>query len=228
MDKKCILVIEDESAIRTNVAQNLEKQGFEVFAFDTAEKVLESDLLSLADAVIMDIRLPGMNGWDATALVKKSNADLPVLILTAYSDLESRVQGFETGADDYIIKPFFIEELIARVKTVLKRYEMLPGTKKFYKIEDLYIDMKRKTVYRNELPVKLSLTEFKLLVLLAEEHGVPVSKEEIHKRIWKGRYSVGDNTIEVYINLLRNKIDKNFAKKLIQTKTGFGYYLLKD
>ena len=108
-----------------------------------------------------------------------------------------------------------------------KRYELVPGSKRFYEIDDLYIDMRKKTVERNKIPVKLSLTEFNLLALLAEEHGIPVSKEEIHKRIWKGKYSVGDNTIEVYINLLRNKIDKQYAKKLIQTKTGFGYYLLK-
>ena len=228
MDKKCILVIEDESAIRNNLMENLETEGFEVFAFDTAEKALASELIPEADAIIMDIRLPGIDGWEATEMVKKVNEDLPVLMLTAYSDLESRVHGFQAGADDYIIKPFFIEELIARVKAVIKRYELVPGSRRFYEIEDLYIDMKRKQVSRNNISLKLSITEFNLLVLLAEEHGNPVSKEEIHKKIWKGKYSVGDNTIEVYINLLRNKIDKNFPRKLIQTKTGFGYYLHKE
>ena len=135
-------------------------------------------------------------------------------MLTAYSDVNYRVQGFETGADDYIIKPFFMEELIARLKTVLKRYELIPGRKSYYEVGDLSLDLRSKVVTRKKQTIKLSLTEFNLLALLAEEQGSPVSKEEISQKVWKGRYSVGDNTIEVYINLLRNKIDKPFPKKL--------------
>jgi len=150
---------------------------------------------------------------------------MPVIMLTAYNDISHRVQGFETGADDYLIKPFFMEELIARIKAVLKRYEIAPGKKSFYEVGDLSIDVRSKAVIRNQQKIKLSLTEFNLLVLLAEEQGNPVSKEEIMQKVWKGRYSVGDNTIEVYINLLRNKIDRPFSHKLIHTKPGFGYFL---
>ena len=228
MDRKCILLIEDETTLRTHLQEALDKQGFESFPFQCAETALASCLIAQADAVIMDIRLPGIDGWDATVQVKKINQDLPVLMLTAYSDLESRVQGFDSGADDYIIKPFFMEELIARLRAILKRYEFASSSKKSYEIDDMYIDMKNKLVYRNNLEIKLTATEFNLLVLLAEEQGSPVSKEEIHKRIWKGKYSVGDNTIEVYINLLRNKIDKHSTRKLIQTKTGFGYLLVTN
>ena len=102
---------------------------------------------------------------------------------------------------------------------------MAPGGKRFYQVSDLNIDIKGKEVFRGKEMIKLSQTEFNLLALLAEGNGSPVSKEEIMKKVWKGKYSVGDNTIEVYINLLRNKIDKSFPHKLIHTKPGFGYYL---
>ena len=226
--KKCIVVIEDELTVQQNLVENLSTNGFDVFAYDSAEKGLESDIISFADAVIMDIKLPGINGWQATTLLKNRYASIPVIMLTAYNDISYRVQGFETGADDYVIKPFFMEELLARIKAVLKRYEMVPGKKSFYEIGDLSIDLRSKSVIRNKEKIKLSLTEFNLLSFLAEQQGNPVSKEEIMQKVWKGRYSVGDNTIEVYINLLRNKIDRPFKNKLIHTKPGFGYYLSQD
>jgi two-component system, OmpR family, copper resistance phosphate regulon response regulator CusR len=226
--RKSIIIIEDEHAVQQSLAENLVRNGFDVFAFDTAELAINSDILDLADAIIMDIRLPGMNGWEATERIKKRYSGVPIIMLTAYSDVRQRVQGFETGADDYIIKPFFVEELLARLRAVLKRYEMIPGGKRFYEIDDLNIDTKAKIVFRGKFPVKLSLTEFNLLALLADADGSPVSKDEILRKVWNGRYSVGDNTIEVYINLLRNKIDKPFPKKLIHTKPGFGYYLATD
>jgi len=224
-EKKCIVVIEDELTVQQNLVENLARNGFDVFAYDSAEKGLSSDIIGYADAVIMDIKLPGMDGWQATTQIKNRYASMPVIMLTAYNDISHRVQGFETGADDYLIKPFFMEELIARIKAVLKRYEIAPGKKSFYEVGDLSIDVRSKAVIRNQQKIKLSLTEFNLLVLLAEEQGNPVSKEEIMQKVWKGRYSVGDNTIEVYINLLRNKIDRPFSHKLIHTKPGFGYFL---
>ena len=226
--KKCIVVIEDEASVQQNMLENLVRNGFDVFAYSKAEEAIESEILHVADAVIMDIRLPGINGWQATSIIKKNNAALPVLMVTAYSDVHSRLQGFETGADDYIIKPFFMEELIARLKTILKRYDLAPGGKRFYQVGDLNIDLKGKSVFRDQYAIKLSQTEFNLLALLAEGNGLPVSKEEILKKIWKGKYSVSDNTIEVYINLLRNKIDKPFPNKLIHTKPGFGYFLSQE
>jgi two-component system, OmpR family, copper resistance phosphate regulon response regulator CusR len=226
--KKCIFVIEDEIVVQQSLVENLTKNGFEVFAFDSAEQGLDSDMLEYADAVIMDIRLPGIDGWQATSLIKNRYSAMPVIMLTAYNDISYRIQGFETGADDYLIKPFFMEELIARIRAVLRRYEMVPGKKNFFEVDNLSIDLRSKTVTRDEQKIKLSLTEFKLLTLLAEEQGNPVSKEEIMQKVWKGRYSVGDNTIEVYINLLRNKIDRPFSDKLIHTKPGFGYYLSKN
>lgn len=227
-DKKCILVIEDEVVVQQGLVETLTIKGFDAYAYDTAEKVLNTDIINLADAIIMDIRLPGINGWEATSLIKKRYPLMPVIMLTAYSDVNYRVQGFETGADDYIIKPFFMEELVARLKAVLKRYELIPGKKSYFEISDLSIDLRSKLVMRNGQIIKLSLTEFNLLALLAEGQGTPASKDEIMQKVWRGRHSVSDNTIEVYINLLRNKVDKPFAKKLIHTKPGFGYYIAPE
>jgi two-component system, OmpR family, copper resistance phosphate regulon response regulator CusR len=227
-DKKCILVIEDEIVVQQGLVEALTTKGFEAYAYDTAEKVLNTDIINLADAVIMDIRLPGIDGWEATSLIKKRYPLMPVIMLTAYSDVNYRIQGFETGADDYIIKPFFMEELVARLNAVLKLYELIPGKKSYYEIGDLSIDLRSKLVMRNRQIVKLSLTEFNLLALLAEGQGSPVSKEEIMQKVWRGKHTVGDNTIEVYINLLRNKIDKPFSEKLLHTKPGFGYYIASE
>jgi two-component system, OmpR family, copper resistance phosphate regulon response regulator CusR len=223
--KKNIVLIEDEDMVQQSIEENLQRNGYEVFSFSSAEAALNSESISNSDAIIMDIGLPGINGLEATELIKNNYEGTPVIMLTAYSEVDHRLQGFKTGADDYIIKPFFMEELLARLKTVLRRYEMVPGGKKIYKIADLEINAKSKTARRAETTIKFSLTEFNLLILLADADGYPVSKEEILKKIWKGRYTVGENTVEVYINLLRNKIDRNHGKKLIHTKPGFGYYL---
>jgi two-component system, OmpR family, copper resistance phosphate regulon response regulator CusR len=220
-----VIVVEDESVVQRNLQDHLERNGFNVFSYSSAEDAFESGMLANTNAVIMDVGLPGMTGLEATQYIKTKFPEIPVIILTAFSEVNHRVQGFETGADDYIIKPFFVEELMARLKSVLRRYEMIPGSKKAYNIADLTIDMKSKSVSRSNTPIRLSLTEFNLLSLLADSEGFPVSKEDILKKIWKGRYAVSENTVEVYINLLRNKIDRNFTQKLIHTRPGFGYYL---
>lgn len=223
--QKLILIVEDEPLVQKNLAENLSAKGFETIGYISAEEMLASALLDAASLVIMDIQLPGMTGLEATAKLKERFPFLPVIMLTAYSEVNHRVEGFATGADDYLIKPFFMEELVARIHAVQKRYEMVPFVTHLHIIADLTIDNRLKTVSRSNQPIKLSQTEFNLLVYLAEEEGHPVTKEQIFQRVWKGRYNVSENTIEVYINLLRNKIDKPFEKKLIHTKPGFGYYL---
>jgi two-component system copper resistance phosphate regulon response regulator CusR len=223
--KKLILIAEDEPLVQKNLAENLSAKGFETVGYSSAEEMLNSALVDTASLVIMDIQLPGMNGLEATAELKKRFPSLPVIMLTAYSGVNHRVEGFATGADDYLIKPFFMEELIARIHAVQKRYEMVPSITHLHTIADLIIDKRSKSVSRSSQPIKLSQTEFNLLVYLAEEEGHPVTKEQIFQRVWNGRYNVSENTIEVYINLLRNKVDKPFEKKLIHTKPGFGYYL---
>jgi len=223
--KKFIMIIEDEPAVQKNLSERLESEGYETFVYGTAEKALEGGLSTLANAAIVDINLPGINGLEAVSLLRKQNGMLPVIFLTAYSDVQFRLEGFNAGADDYIIKPFFMDEFIARLKTLLKRYELIPGNLKEYVIGNIEINVRTKTVHRKSLFIKLSSTEFNLLLLLAEANGRPVAKDEIIKKIWKDKYHVGENTVEVYINFLRNKIDKGHKEKLIHTKPGFGYYL---
>ncbi|WP_315823304.1 response regulator transcription factor [Paraflavitalea speifideaquila] len=185
MEKKQVIVIEDEELVQQSLVEGLSHNGFEVYAFGSAEQAIRAEALHVADAIIMDIKLPGMDGWVATQHIRQDNKGIPVIMVTAFSDLNHRIQGFETGADDYIIKPFFMEELVARLKAVIKRYEMIPGSKRFYQVGDLDIDAKSKAVFRQKNPIKLSITEFNLLALLADGDGMPVSKEEIMKKYGK-------------------------------------------
>src|SRR5215211_1173449 len=119
-----VIVVEDESVVQKNLQDHLERNGFTVFSYASAEDAFESGMLANTNAVIMDVGLPGITGLEATQYIKTRFPEIPVIILTAFSEVNHRVQGFETGADDYIIKPFFVEELMARLKSVLRRYEM--------------------------------------------------------------------------------------------------------
>ncbi len=224
-EKKTIIVVEDEQLVQQTLLESLSIKNFEVYGYASAEEAFNSELLPYASLVVMDIQLSGMTGLEATALIKNQFPGLPVIMLTAFSEVEYRLEGFEKGADDYVIKPFFTDELLARINAVLKRYELLPGKKIAYQVGDLTVDIRSKSAARSGQTIKLSQTEFNLLAFLAEEEGHPVSKEQIIQKVWDGRYNISDNTIEVYINLLRNKIDKPFPLKLIRTKPGFGYYL---
>src|SRR6188768_1044149 len=160
--KKFIMIIEDEPAVQKNLSERLESEGYETFVYGTAEKALEGGLSTLANAAIVDINLPGINGLEAVSLLRKQNGMLPVIFLTAYSDVQFRLEGFNAGADDYIIKPFFMDEFIARLKTLLKRYELIPGNLKEYVIGNIEINVRTKTVHRKSLFIKLSSTEFNL------------------------------------------------------------------
>ena len=147
-------------------------------------------------------------------------------MLTAFDDFDDKIQGFEIGADDYITKPFFMKEVVARLKAILKRFSKkdIKAEEKIW-VHDLLIDTLQKKVFRNNTPIDLTQREYNLLVKLAEAKGNIVSKKEINQSIWEGSLDENNNTIEVYINFLRKKIDKPFDTHLLRTKIGFGYYL---
>lgn len=145
-------------------------------------------------------------------------------MLTAIGQIQDKVEAFDLGADDYLVKPFHFEELFARVKALLKRTDK-PAEDERIVVEDLTIDMKNKSVTRGELQINLTAKEFTLLTLLARNRDRVISKQEILEKVWDLNFDTGTNTIEVYISFLRNKIDKPFEHKLIHTKPGFGYYI---
>ena len=227
MSKK-LLLVEDDVKLSNDINRQLVFEGFEVdTAFDglIGERLVQRNQY---DCLLFDVNMPGKNGYALAESVRTMKKTTPIILLTAFGEIEDKLQGFDCGADDYITKPFYFKELLARIKVALKRSEHYSVENKSIIIADLVIDLVKKEVYRNGILIKLTAREFLLLQLLAEAQGRPVSKKELIKTVWGTSFEIHTNTIEVFINLLRNKIDRNFSLKLIKTRSGFGYYLGKD
>jgi DNA-binding response OmpR family regulator len=221
-----ILLVEDDVHIAADVKSRLTAEGFNIeVLYDglLAEKLI---VRKNFDCIILDINIPGKNGFDVCKAIRHQNIKVPVLMLTAFGEVEDKVQGFDSGADDYLTKPFYFQELLARVRALLKRSSS-PGNAeaKQIVIEDLVIDPTGKKVTRNGNAIKLTAREFDILEVLAMAKGNSVSKKELIQRIWNTSVEVNTNTIEVFINSIRNKIDKNYDRKLVHTRPGFGYYV---
>jgi len=217
-----ILLAEDEVKLGIVIQQQLIKQGYEVdLAVDglMAEKLFKQNSYNL---LLLDINLPHKNGIELCKIFRHTNKDVPIIMLTALDQIKDKVAAFNFGADDYIVKPFHFDELYARIKVFLKRTES-----NFEKltVANLEIDVETKQVTRGTQNIVLTSKEFKLLVLLVRAKGKIVSKQEILEKVWDLTFDTGTNTIEVYISFLRNKVDKGFEAKLIQTKQGFGYFI---
>ncbi len=225
-----ILIVEDEVKVANAVKKGLEENGFEVeVAYDgRMGKSLAAG--QDFDLVILDLNLPHNNGYEICEVIRRRNAKVPVIMLTALGGMDDKMQAFELGADDYLVKPFDFRELLARIRVFLKRAgaEVAPDQRFRMMIADLEIDRERKEVWRGGKKIPLTAKEFQLLELLALHKGKVISKMTIAERVWNIDFDTGTNVIEVYINFLRKKIDKDFDRKLLHTKTGMGYYLAEE
>lgn len=225
-ENKKILLVEDDVELNANIKDALVAEGFEVeCAFDggIAERLLKTNRY---DCVLIDLNLPGKNGYEICADYRKNNKLTPILILTAFNTLDDKVKGFEHGADDYLTKPFYIRELILRIRALLKRsstHQIIEEEE--YSLHGIYINYTRKKVVRNGQEVGLTPREYQVLLKLVKSGGDFVSKKELIETIWGSATGMHTNTIEVYINFLRKKIDKPFDKENIKTKIGYGYYI---
>jgi len=178
------------------------------------------------DLYILDVNVPLINGIEVCKKIRATDKSIPILMLTAYSDVENKIIAFESGADDYLVKPFYLEELLARINALLRRsYGAQESNKPVFTIDDLVIYTGEMKVTRAGKEIILTPKEYKLIEILAFEEGRPVSKQTIAAKVWDINFETGTNTIEVYINYLRNKIDKGFNRPLVHTRAGFGYYL---
>jgi DNA-binding response OmpR family regulator len=178
------------------------------------------------DLYILDVNVPLINGIEVCKKIRAADQSKPILVLTAYSDVENKIIAFESGADDYLVKPFHLEELFARIQALLRRsYQALESNKPVFVIDDLVIHTGQMKVTRAGKEIVLTPKEYKLIEILAFEEGRPVSKQTIAAKVWDINFETGTNTIEVYINYLRNKIDKGHHRPLVHTRAGFGYYL---
>jgi two-component system copper resistance phosphate regulon response regulator CusR len=220
-----ILLAEDEPKLSQVVQEELTHQGYITdVAYDgnIAEKLFKQHPYSL---VLLDINLPYKNGFALCKEFREINSAIPIIMLTALGELKDKMDAFNLGADDYLVKPFEFEELSARIKVFLKRAENAPSVSDKIVVADLEIDMENKTVSRSGKNINLTAKEFALLVLLSRNKGKVISKTDILEKVWDLNFDTGTNTIEVYISFLRNKIDKPYETKLIHTKPGFGYYV---
>lgn len=225
-----ILVVEDEVKVANAVKKGLEENGFEVdVAYDgRMGKSLASS--NSYDLVILDLNLPHHNGYEICEVIRQKNIRIPIIMLTALGGMDDKMQAFELGADDYLVKPFDFRELLARIRVFLKRAGADVQQNSLYKIviADLEIDREKKEVTRSGKKISLTAKEYQLLEFLALHKGKVISKLTIAEKVWDIDFDTGTNVIEVYMNFLRKKIDKDFENKLLHTKTGMGYYLADE
>jgi two-component system, OmpR family, copper resistance phosphate regulon response regulator CusR len=221
-----ILLVEDEPKVAEFIRKGLKEQQHTI---DVAYDGLYGEKLALAneyDLIILDVIIPYMNGIELCRQIRKYKVDVPILMLTAMGTTQDKITGFDAGVDDYLVKPFHFEELLARIKALGRRKLLsAPGT--VYRISDLEVDTYKKTVKRNDKKIELTAKEFALLELLVVNRNRVMSRAYIAETVWGIDFNRGTNVIDVYINYLRNKIDKEFGQPLIHTVIGMGY-VLKD
>lgn len=216
--------MEDDPEISSFIKLGLEKNDCIVdLVYDSAmgEKL---GLKKKYDVIILDVIVPGINGFELCKKLRDNHIKTPILMLTSLDSTEDKVTGFENGADDYLLKPFQFQELLARIRALHRRSTDSFVTSNL-KISDLEIDTIAKKVKRSNIDIKLTAREYKILELLANNKGKVFQRIEIIEKIWGNTFDTGTNVIDVHINALRNKIDKNFDCKLIQTVIGIGYVL---
>lgn len=223
-----ILIVEDEKRVADLLKEGLEEYGYHTMvAYDGAMglRLFQSYSFQL---VISDIILPKLDGFELCKEIRKQNTQIPVLMLTALGSTDDKLDGFDSGADDYMTKPFDFRELIARVKVLLKRDAPVAQQPTHISYADLSIDLNRHEVSRENISIKLSPKEYNLLVYMVENAERVISRVEIAEKVWNTHFDTGTNFIDVYINYLRKKIDKGYNKKLIHTKAGVGFILTEN
>ena len=215
-----LLLIEDERKVASFIARSLRENAHTVDIADTGEKGLNLATKMSYDAILLDVRLPGMSGIQVCSELRQSGISAPILMLTARSLVEQRVEGLDAGADDYLIKPFALAELHARVRALTRRV----GSEKLH-CADLELDRKRRCVTRASTQIVLTQKELSLLELLLIRSPEPVGRTEIVEHVWSCDFDTETNLVEVYVNRLRQKIDQDHRPKLIHTVRGVGYRL---
>ena len=221
-----ILVVDDERAVRESLRRALELEGYEIeLAADGQEalQLLETNGDAQPDAVILDVLMPGVDGLEVCRRLRRSGNRVPVLMLTARDEIENRVAGLDAGADDYVTKPFALEELVARVRALLRRVS--PGDDELLRFGDLELDPGTREVRRGGDPIELTRTEFALLELFMTNPRQVLTRSIIFERVWGYDFGFASNSLDVYIGYLRRKTEAGGKSRLIQTVRGVGYAL---
>lgn len=223
-----ILVIEDEPKVASFIKQGLEEQSNNVtVAYDGffGHKLATENEF---DVIVLDLMIPYINGLDLCKKLREEGIKTPILMLTALGTTDDKVTGLETGADDYMVKPFEFKELVARIRALSKRFTDTVQLPKILKVADLEMNLNEKSVKRGGKHIDLTAKEFSLLEFLLRNKNRVVSRAEISEKVWDIHFDTGTNVIDVYVNFLRKKVDKEFDRKLIQTMVGMGYVIKSD
>jgi DNA-binding response OmpR family regulator len=225
-----VLVIEDEQKVAAFIKSGLELHGYIVdLAYDgfIGEKFVATRDYHI---ILLDIVIPVVNGIELCKRIKQQKPNLPILMLTALGTTSDKVIGFEAGADDYLVKPFDFDELLVRIKALTKRMGQTPyqPNNTILQVSDLKLDLDKKIAYRADKSISLTAKEFDLLAYFMRNEGRVISKVELAEKVWEITFDTGTNVVEVYINILRKKIDRDFTHKLLHTRIGLGYVLNRE
>lgn len=224
---RTVLIIEDDRRIAQNISRGLREEGYHT---EVAYEGYNGRALALTgqyDLILLDINLPGLNGYELCRTLRTERPNLPIIMLTALGEIDDKVEGLERGADDYMVKPFDLRELSARVAGCFRRAAQRTNSdqEEVLKVADLILNVSSKVVCRQNTLIELTAKEFSLLEYLMRNRGRVVSKADLAEKVWNLNFDPGTNIIEVYINYLRKKVDRDFEPKLIQTRPGLGYML---
>lgn len=219
-----ILIVEDELKIARFLELELTHEGYEVSIENNGLAGLEKSQAETFDLVLLDVMLPGLSGMEVCRRIRRESS-VPVIMLTAKGEVTDKVMGLDIGADDYLTKPFEIEELLARIRAALRRTEAKEPEVNELLVGDLLLDKKTRRVFRGTVEIELTKREFELLEFLMLNEGIVINREQLLEKVWERKYYNSTNSVDVYIRYLREKIDSGYTKKYLHTVRGFGYVI---
>jgi len=218
-----ILIVEDQITILQSLKQGLEENGFTVDAVDNGISGKEMAEANGYNVIILDVMMPGLNGIELCSYLRNKGITTPILFLSALDAVEDKVIGLDSGGDDYLVKPFSFEEVLARIRVLNRRNQGEVNVSKKFISGSLDVNFDMKEAFREGKNLNLTKKEFRLLEFFVSNQGKLLTKAEIAEKVWDIDFDTGTNVVEVYVNYLRNKLDKGYEYKMIQTKFGLGY-----
>jgi two-component system response regulator MprA len=216
-------VAEDDRAVRESVTRALELEGYVVTAVTEGIAALEAASRPDVDLLLLDLGMPNMDGLTVCRRLRSAGSRLPILVLTARTEVSDRVSGLDAGADDYLPKPFSLDELLARVRALLRRHTPSNSSATVLQLQDLTLDSSRREVHRGSRKIELTKTEFDLLHILLEQTGIVLSREYLYEHIWGFNFETNSKSLDVYIGYLRRKLEEGGESRLLHTARGVGY-----
>jgi two-component system response regulator MprA len=218
-----VVIAEDDPSVRKAVQRVLELEGYTVTAVNDGQAALDTILVKTPDAAVLDVSMPFLDGLSVCKELRHRGNRTPILLLTARHEVGDRVAGLDAGADDYLVKPFAVDELLARVRALLRRNAPSSSTATVLRLEDLTLDANRREVHRGARQIDLTKTEFDLLQILLEQSGIVLTREYLYEHIWGFNFETNSKSLDVYIGYLRRKLEEGGESRLLHTARGVGY-----